>query len=211
MVETLLTVLPPPSPPQRAPANSPSGLSVIGVVTASLRLPLAPRCLGLSVKWLALGLSGSRSMPYVCLPPPLQTRQYFRTLFQTYFFNCDLSLCHLQCPEENCAFNRLAEKFKHFSGDFFNDTVTFLSFSTCLSSRDPYCVWLKSGSCATMTPGLKYVLPWIRATSSLKLLAIWPLWQEEILVNCVCVNVCHFLHTFNACLVVYCILVYFEL
>ncbi|KAI9515439.1 Semaphorin-6D [Dissostichus eleginoides] len=26
---------------------------------------------------------------------------------------------------------------------------------SCLSSRDPYCVWLKSGSCATVSPGFK--------------------------------------------------------
>ncbi|XP_045900484.1 sema domain, transmembrane domain (TM), and cytoplasmic domain, (semaphorin) 6E isoform X1 [Micropterus dolomieu] len=26
---------------------------------------------------------------------------------------------------------------------------------SCLSSRDPYCVWLKSGSCATISPGFK--------------------------------------------------------
>uniref|UniRef100_A0A8C5ECW6 Semaphorin-6D-like n=1 Tax=Gouania willdenowi TaxID=441366 RepID=A0A8C5ECW6_GOUWI len=26
---------------------------------------------------------------------------------------------------------------------------------SCLSSRDPYCIWLKSGSCATVSPGLK--------------------------------------------------------
>ncbi|XP_056141704.1 sema domain, transmembrane domain (TM), and cytoplasmic domain, (semaphorin) 6E isoform X2 [Lampris incognitus] len=26
---------------------------------------------------------------------------------------------------------------------------------TCLSSRDPYCVWLKSGNCATISPGFK--------------------------------------------------------
>ncbi|XP_071324831.1 sema domain, transmembrane domain (TM), and cytoplasmic domain, (semaphorin) 6C isoform X1 [Trachinotus anak] len=33
------------------------------------------------------------------------------------------------------------------------------SYSTCkkscLSSRDPYCIWLKSGSCATVSPGFK--------------------------------------------------------
>ncbi|XP_078108260.1 sema domain, transmembrane domain (TM), and cytoplasmic domain, (semaphorin) 6C isoform X2 [Sander vitreus] len=26
---------------------------------------------------------------------------------------------------------------------------------SCLSSRDPYCIWLKSGSCATISPGFK--------------------------------------------------------
>ncbi|XP_018531618.1 sema domain, transmembrane domain (TM), and cytoplasmic domain, (semaphorin) 6E isoform X1 [Lates calcarifer] len=26
---------------------------------------------------------------------------------------------------------------------------------SCLSSRDPYCIWLKSGSCATVSPGFK--------------------------------------------------------
>ncbi|KAJ3598279.1 hypothetical protein NHX12_001790, partial [Muraenolepis orangiensis] len=27
--------------------------------------------------------------------------------------------------------------------------------TSCLSSRDPYCVWLRSGSCATVSPGIK--------------------------------------------------------
>ena len=27
----------------------------------------------------------------------------------------------------------------------------------CLASRDPYCIWLRTGSCANMAPGFKYV------------------------------------------------------
>uniref|UniRef100_A0A7N6AT85 Sema domain-containing protein n=1 Tax=Anabas testudineus TaxID=64144 RepID=A0A7N6AT85_ANATE len=28
---------------------------------------------------------------------------------------------------------------------------------SCLASRDPYCIWLRTGSCANMAPGFKYV------------------------------------------------------
>uniref|UniRef100_A0A3Q2CGJ5 Sema domain, transmembrane domain (TM), and cytoplasmic domain, (semaphorin) 6Ca n=1 Tax=Cyprinodon variegatus TaxID=28743 RepID=A0A3Q2CGJ5_CYPVA len=28
----------------------------------------------------------------------------------------------------------------------------------CLASRDPYCIWLRTGTCANMAPGFKYVL-----------------------------------------------------
>uniref|UniRef100_A0A3B4T9W7 Sema domain, transmembrane domain (TM), and cytoplasmic domain, (semaphorin) 6Ca n=1 Tax=Seriola dumerili TaxID=41447 RepID=A0A3B4T9W7_SERDU len=32
----------------------------------------------------------------------------------------------------------------------------------CLASRDPYCIWLRTGSCANMAPGFKYVsLPFL--------------------------------------------------
>lgn len=27
--------------------------------------------------------------------------------------------------------------------------------SACLASRDPYCIWLRTGSCANMAPGFK--------------------------------------------------------
>uniref|UniRef100_A0A8D3C997 Sema domain-containing protein n=1 Tax=Scophthalmus maximus TaxID=52904 RepID=A0A8D3C997_SCOMX len=31
--------------------------------------------------------------------------------------------------------------------------------TACLASRDPYCIWLRTGSCANMAPGFKYVSP----------------------------------------------------
>lgn len=34
-------------------------------------------------------------------------------------------------------------------------------FRSCLSSRDPYCIWLSAGNCATVAPGFK----WVKATS----------------------------------------------
>lgn len=34
----------------------------------------------------------------------------------------------------------------------------FISSSrACLASRDPYCIWLRTGTCANMAPGFKYV------------------------------------------------------
>uniref|UniRef100_A0A8B9K7B0 Semaphorin 6D n=1 Tax=Astyanax mexicanus TaxID=7994 RepID=A0A8B9K7B0_ASTMX len=36
---------------------------------------------------------------------------------------------------------------------------------SCLSSRDPYCIWLRSGSCATVAPGLNLFLPSLQVQS----------------------------------------------
>lgn len=32
-----------------------------------------------------------------------------------------------------------------------------LSRRACLASRDPYCIWLRTGRCADTAPGFKYV------------------------------------------------------
>lgn len=52
------------------------------------------------------------------------------------------------------------------------ETVTLYLFSSsslcraCLASRDPYCIWLRTGSCANMAPGFKYVsLPLLHSLS----------------------------------------------
>lgn len=38
-----------------------------------------------------------------------------------------------------------------------NVLVNFLvSSRTCLASRDPYCIWLRTGSCANTAPGYRY-------------------------------------------------------
>lgn len=42
-----------------------------------------------------------------------------------------------------------------------NSVRVCVCFRSCLSSRDPYCIWLSAGNCATVAPGFK----WVKATS----------------------------------------------